>query len=40
MKEAFYGGRLWKEELEAIAMPMIDSYDVILTETTSGFVTF
>ena len=40
MKDAFYGGRLWKEELEEIAMPMIDSYDVILTETTPGFVTF
>ena len=38
MKEEFYGGKLWKEELEQIAMPMIESYDVILCETTSGFV--
>ena len=30
MKEVFYGGPVWKNELEAIAMPMIDSYDVIL----------
>ena len=36
MKDAFYEGALWKNELEAIAMPMIDSYDVILCETSSG----
>jgi len=40
MKDAFYGGKLWKDELEAIAMPMIESYDVVLTETTAGFVNF
>ncbi len=34
MKEAFYGGELWKNELEAIAMPMLDSYDVILCEAS------
>jgi len=38
MKDAFYGGDLWKNELEAIAMPMIDSYDVILCETSPGCV--
>ena len=38
MKDEFYGGELWKNELEAIAMPMIDSYDVILCETSKGFV--
>ena len=38
MKEEFYGGKLWKEELEQIAMPMLESYDVTLCETTSGFV--
>ena len=32
MKDAFYGSDLWKNELEAIAMPMLDSYDVILCE--------
>ena len=37
MKDAFYEGPLWKNELEAIAMPMIDSYDVILCETSSGY---
>jgi hypothetical protein len=38
MKNEFYGGELWKNELEGIAMPMIDSYDVILCETTPEFV--
>ena len=37
MKDAFYGGDVWKNELEAIAMPMLDSYDVVLCETSSGF---
>ena len=38
MKNEFYGGELWKNELEAIAMPLIDSYDVILCQTSSGYV--
>lgn len=38
MKNDFYEGDLWKNELESIAMPMIDSYDVILCETSPGCV--
>jgi hypothetical protein len=38
MKDAFYGGEPWKSELEAIAMPMLDSYDVILCEASPGCV--
>ena len=38
MKNDFYEGELWKNELEAIAMPMLESYDVILCETSSGYV--
>jgi len=38
MKDAFYGGELWKDELESIAMPMLESYDVILCETSPGYV--
>ena len=38
LKDAFYEGELWKNELEAIAMPMIDSYDCILCETSPGCV--
>ena len=38
MKNDFYGGELWKNELEGLAMPMLDSYDVILCETSAGYV--
>jgi NIPSNAP len=38
MKKAFYEGDLWKNELEAIAMPMLESYDVILCEESAGCV--
>ena len=38
MKTAFYEGELWKHELESIAMPMLESYDVILCETAPGYV--
>jgi hypothetical protein len=38
LKKAFYEGDLWKNELEALAMPMLESYDVILCETSSGCV--
>ena len=36
MKEAFYEGPLWKDELEQVAMPLIESYDVTLCETSPG----
>lgn len=38
MKNDFYEGELWKKELEKIAMPLLESYDVILCETSSGYV--
>lgn len=38
MKDAFYEGDFWKNELEALAMPLLDSYDVILCETSPGCV--
>ena len=38
MKNEFYEGELWKNELEAIARPLLESYDVILCETSSGYV--
>lgn len=38
MKDDFYEGPLWKNELEAIAMPLLESYDVILCETSAGCV--
>ncbi|HEY1726892.1 MAG TPA: NIPSNAP family protein [Candidatus Baltobacteraceae bacterium] len=38
MKSLFYDGPVWKNELEGIAMPMIESYSAVLTETTPEFV--
>jgi hypothetical protein len=38
MRNDFYGSELWKNELEAIAMPLLESYDVILCETSPGYV--
>ncbi len=40
MRTAFYEGDLWTKELEAIAMPMLERYEAVLTETSSRFVTF
>ncbi|MEQ1763158.1 MAG: NIPSNAP family protein [Pyrinomonadaceae bacterium] len=39
LKTLFYEGDVWKNEMESIVMPMLDSYDVILCETSHGFVT-
>ena len=30
MKDRFYEGPLWKNELESLLMPMIEKYDVVL----------
>ena len=38
MKHALYEGPEWKGGLEAIAMPMLESYGVVLTSTPPGFV--
>lgn len=38
MKNSFYESELWKNELEAIAMSMLESYDVVLCETSPGYV--
>lgn len=32
MKAKFYEGELWTGELEAIMMPMLDKYDVVLVD--------
>jgi len=36
MKDEFYEGPLWKGELEAILLPMIDKYDVVLVDDRDG----
>jgi len=38
MKDQFYEGRLWKGELEAILLPMIEKYDVVLVDDPDGEV--
>ncbi len=38
MRNAFYGSELWKNELEALAMSLLESYDVILCEISDGYV--
>src|SRR2546428_10883415 len=40
IKTTFYEGELWLKELEAIAMPMLERYEVILTETSPGVANF
>ena len=32
MKAKFYEGDLWKRELEAVLMPMLDTYEVVVVE--------
>jgi hypothetical protein len=38
MKNDFYESDLWKHELESIAMPMLESWDFDLCETSANFV--
>ncbi len=40
MKEKFYEGPLWKNELENVLMPMIEKYDVVLVDDPEGLVGF
>ena len=36
LKEAFYGGRPWVEELEALVMPLIAEYGAVVVEDTAN----
>jgi NIPSNAP len=38
MKARFYDGPLWKGELEAVLMPMLDTYDVVLVDDPGGVI--
>ena len=38
MKAKFYEGELWKGELEAILLPMLEKYDVVLVEDREGLI--
>ena len=36
MRNEFYEGRLWKEDLEQKLMPMIEKYDVVVVDAPNG----
>ena len=36
MKEAFYKGELWLEEMESVVMPLIEHFESVLVEDTVG----
>ncbi len=38
MKARFYEGELWKGELEAVLMPIIEKYDVIVVDDPAGVI--
>jgi hypothetical protein len=38
MKARFYEGELWKDELEPVVMPMLESYEVVLVEDPDELV--
>jgi hypothetical protein len=40
MKAKFYEGKLWKEELENLLMPMIQQYDVVAVEDPERLLTW
>jgi hypothetical protein len=38
MKEKFYQGKLWKEKLENLLMPMLEEYEAVVVEDPAGQV--
>jgi NIPSNAP len=38
LKARFYEGELWKRELEAVLMPMIERYDVVVVDDPAGLI--
>ncbi len=38
MKAKFYGGELWKRELENLLMPMLEKYEVAVVEDAENLV--
>jgi cellulose biosynthesis protein BcsQ len=36
MRNEFYEGKLWKEELEQKLMPILEKYDVVLVDAPKG----
>jgi hypothetical protein len=40
IRNAFYDGPAWKDELADVVMPMLESYFAAITEVPDGFVDF
>jgi len=38
MKAQFYEGELWKRELEAVLLPMLDKFDVVLVDDKDALI--
>lgn len=38
MKAKFYEGDLWKAELEAVLMPMLEKYDVVVVDDPENLI--
>ena len=38
MKAQFYEGKLWKEELENVLMPMIEKYEAVVVDDPEGLL--
>ena len=38
MKARFYESDLWKNQLEAIVMPLLEKYDVVLVDDPAGLI--
>jgi hypothetical protein len=36
MRDEFYEGKLWREELEQKLMPILEKYDVVVVEAKEG----
>src|ERR1700733_562240 len=38
MKAEFYEGKLWKDELENVLMPMLEKYEVVVVEDSENLL--
>jgi cellulose biosynthesis protein BcsQ len=36
MRDEFYVGKLWKEQLEEKLMPILEKYDVVIVDAPNG----
>ncbi|HLK62568.1 MAG TPA: NIPSNAP family protein [Bryobacteraceae bacterium] len=38
MKAKFYGGELWKREMEGVVMAMLEKYDAVVVDDSDGLI--